>query len=336
VIIKENHTFDNYFGSFPGADGTSTAKLSDGGTVPVGHAPHFGHDLNHEHKAALADWNGGQMNGWDTANGSDTKHDGRSYAQYFEDDIPNYWTYARTYALADHFFSGMLGPSFPGHMWLLAAQVGWAVGNPSTIPFWGCDEADRNGQTIEVLDQKTVVHCVVCPEIVHRLGGGSGYPVSPHGCLDFVGIHAASVTIRPGAKLPSRVERFGHDCRRRGFLHDDVPVGLSDHGLDVGVHMPGEDGEVVRLLADLLVLVAGDLESRDARSLRALAGDDVRPGQRVERLVQLGHLLVDRTEHRLVARSAHLSLGLIVGLRHGISSSVGVTCAGEILLSTRP
>ena len=24
VIVKENHTFDNYFGSFPGAEGTTT------------------------------------------------------------------------------------------------------------------------------------------------------------------------------------------------------------------------------------------------------------------------------------------------------------------------
>jgi phospholipase C len=133
------------------------------------------------------------MNGWDTANGSDTKHDGRSYAQYFEDDIPNYWTYARTYALADHFFAGMLGPSFPGHMWLLAAQVGWAVGNPSTIPFWGCDEADRNGQTIEVLDQKTckvktVPSCFDIPSVPDLLPAnaswkfyGSNYPLTGAG-----------------------------------------------------------------------------------------------------------------------------------------------------------
>jgi len=31
VIVKENHTFDNYFGTFPGAEGTTTYQLSDGG-----------------------------------------------------------------------------------------------------------------------------------------------------------------------------------------------------------------------------------------------------------------------------------------------------------------
>src|SRR5258708_5608949 len=29
VLVKENHTFDNYFGSFPGAEGTGTYRLSD-------------------------------------------------------------------------------------------------------------------------------------------------------------------------------------------------------------------------------------------------------------------------------------------------------------------
>src|SRR5579885_990439 len=30
VIVKENHTFDNYFGSFPGAEGTTKCKTSQG------------------------------------------------------------------------------------------------------------------------------------------------------------------------------------------------------------------------------------------------------------------------------------------------------------------
>ncbi len=38
VIVKENHTFDNYFGSFPGAEGTSTCQLMNG-TIPCGKAP---------------------------------------------------------------------------------------------------------------------------------------------------------------------------------------------------------------------------------------------------------------------------------------------------------
>ena len=32
-VIKENRTFDNYFGQFPGADGATEGKTCDGGTI---------------------------------------------------------------------------------------------------------------------------------------------------------------------------------------------------------------------------------------------------------------------------------------------------------------
>ena len=35
LIIKENHTFDNYFGTFPGADGATTGITSTGQVVPL-------------------------------------------------------------------------------------------------------------------------------------------------------------------------------------------------------------------------------------------------------------------------------------------------------------
>src|SRR5207237_10395564 len=34
-IVKENRTFDHYFGKYPGADGTTVGKLLDGTTVPL-------------------------------------------------------------------------------------------------------------------------------------------------------------------------------------------------------------------------------------------------------------------------------------------------------------
>jgi len=38
-IVKENRTFDNYFGTFPGADGATSGSISTGEVVPLGHAP---------------------------------------------------------------------------------------------------------------------------------------------------------------------------------------------------------------------------------------------------------------------------------------------------------
>src|SRR5499427_7579180 len=71
VIVKENHTFDNYFGSFPGAEGTTTCKKHDGTTIACGHAPdRTTTDLCHAHSCALVNWNSGTMDGWDLPGGS--------------------------------------------------------------------------------------------------------------------------------------------------------------------------------------------------------------------------------------------------------------------------
>jgi phospholipase C len=142
VVVKENHTFDNYFGSFPGAEGTSTCQLKTG-TIDCPNAPDLPRDMCHQHHCALTEWNNGQMNGWEDISDSNLSGDHLAWAQYHEADIPNYWAYARAFTLGDHFFAGMLGPSFPGHMFPLAAQAGWAIGNPpvhwADHPFWGCD-----------------------------------------------------------------------------------------------------------------------------------------------------------------------------------------------------
>jgi phospholipase C len=157
VIVKENHTFDNYFGSFPGAEGhTST------GEPPT----QLTQDLCHSHDCALTFWNHGQMNGWTAP---------LSFQQYTESDIPNYWRYARHFVLADHFFSSMLGPSFPGHSFALSAQVGWALGNPSETAPWGCD--DNTGTTVAVQNQSTctsqnVFPCFDFPSIPDLLPAG--------------------------------------------------------------------------------------------------------------------------------------------------------------------
>jgi len=165
VVVKENHTFDNYFGSFPGAEGTTSCALSDGGTVTPPHAPDSTpRDLCHEHTCALTDWNDGGMNAWDLTAGSSTNGDNLAYAQYQESDIPSYWAYARTFTLADHFFANVLGPSFPGHMMVLAAQAHWATDNPPTDvswPYWGCDEPD--GSTVPTLASGTCTESDVFP-----------------------------------------------------------------------------------------------------------------------------------------------------------------------------
>jgi phospholipase C len=166
IVVKENHTFDNYFGSFPGADGISQI-MTPGGMITPPHVPDMPRDLCHTHECALQDYAGD----WSNVAGASMNGDNLAYGQYREADIPNYWQYARTFTLGDRFFANVLGPSYPGHMFTVAAQAGWAVGNPPIVvsaPYWGCDQAP--GSTLQVQNQTTcqvdnVFPCFKIPSI---------------------------------------------------------------------------------------------------------------------------------------------------------------------------
>ena len=122
VIVKENHTFDNYFTGFPGAESSKTAKLHDGTVITRKKAPDgvLAGDVSHAHASAVKAWNNGKMNQFDLIVPSDPL---RPFYYYAESQIPNYWAYARNFALFDHFFSTLGGPSSPGHFAVIASQT---------------------------------------------------------------------------------------------------------------------------------------------------------------------------------------------------------------------
>jgi phospholipase C len=140
-IIKENHSFDNLFAHFPGADGTSFARVR-GKRVPLGTTPdHLPFDIAHTNYSARTAVNHGKMNQFYRLYGA--VQFGHDYADsaYRKSEIPNYWAYASRFTLADHFFSTVLGPSFPNHLVEIAAQSGGAIDNPHGQKnlSWGCD-----------------------------------------------------------------------------------------------------------------------------------------------------------------------------------------------------
>ncbi|MFO0734625.1 MAG: alkaline phosphatase family protein [Labilithrix sp.] len=112
VVVKENHTFDNYFTGFPGATSSAKAERSDGGTFKRPDAPdtRLAGDICHSNNCGKRAYAKGKLNGFDKNNAGD-----RPFVRYREDQIPNYWQYARNFVLADHMFSTTLGPSLPGH-----------------------------------------------------------------------------------------------------------------------------------------------------------------------------------------------------------------------------
>ncbi|MEA2487011.1 MAG: phospholipase [Actinomycetota bacterium] len=126
-IIKENRTYDNLFGRFPGADGATHGRLSDGRKIALGHAPDaYPHDIGHDFFSGLTAVDGGKMDRFDLISGG---RDLTGYTQYHRKQLPNYWRYASHYALADSMFSSMYGPTLPEHLFTVAATASRIVSN---------------------------------------------------------------------------------------------------------------------------------------------------------------------------------------------------------------
>ena len=141
-IIKENRSFDNYFGQYPGANGSTSGVASTGQVIPLRHTPDQVTDIGHEWVAALTAVDGGKMDRFDLIPFGDINGQYMAYSQVTEADIPNYYTYAKNFVLADKMFSSVHGDSFENHLYIIAAQAGGVitqkVGAPAS-PKWGCD-----------------------------------------------------------------------------------------------------------------------------------------------------------------------------------------------------
>ena len=133
VLLQENHTFDNYFGTFPGADGIPAGTcMPVDSSSPAGSqcvTPfHIGSndvalgDLDHSAATAAKQFNGGRLNGFVSAL-NDRHQDGRLAMGYYdESDLPYYWFLARNYTLFDRFFSSAGDGSAKNHMYAVAAS----------------------------------------------------------------------------------------------------------------------------------------------------------------------------------------------------------------------
>jgi phospholipase C len=161
-IIKENRSFDNIFGRFPGVDGAHRAN-DHGKWRPLtrGYDQRTPHDLPHDYQTAIASWDGGLMDGFNVSPPADLY----AFTSMRPRQAPNYWSWARNYVLADDFFASAQGPSFPNHMYSIAAQSGGAFENPvqdehllrkarlaGYAKAWGCDSVQ--GAYVPVRDSE--------------------------------------------------------------------------------------------------------------------------------------------------------------------------------------
>jgi acid phosphatase len=155
VIYLENHSFDNLYGLFPGADGIGSAppettRQVDPQGRPYAHLPRvldtrkkppapderfpaelpnapfdIGRyvppdekvgDLMHRFYQHQQQIDGGRMDRFAAVSDAG----GLAMGHYDGRQLP-LWNYARRYTLADHFFQAAYGGSFLNHMWLACA-----------------------------------------------------------------------------------------------------------------------------------------------------------------------------------------------------------------------
>ena len=116
------------------------------------------YDIGHSRDDTVKAVDGGKMDMFDKITNGNNNGFLLAYTQYLQADIPNYWALAQNYVLADHMFSSLTGPSFPNHLYSIAADSVRVVDNPiltgapgkTKLGRWGCD-ADPAG-TVSVLD----------------------------------------------------------------------------------------------------------------------------------------------------------------------------------------
>jgi phospholipase C len=144
-ILKENRSYDQYFGQFPGADGATTAKCwtSSGGqrTIdPLTSTPDpMNIDLNHSPDTFNVDLHNGAMDGFCHEGGAIDPVTGQDVAdsQMSQSQIPNYWAYASHYGLGDRMFAAWRGASFGNNVFALAAQAGRYANSTSHRTIYG-------------------------------------------------------------------------------------------------------------------------------------------------------------------------------------------------------
>jgi phospholipase C len=147
IIMQENHSFDNYFGTYPTANGSLvnniTSHLTPVNGIPDGIcqpstngciAPHLA-----DSPAPSNPGEGQLIYEKDYSNGGEfPTYSGPQSMVYFDyHDIPAYWDYAQLYGLADNYFAPVLAQTIPNRLMLFAGDspVRNNVLPPPQIPY---------------------------------------------------------------------------------------------------------------------------------------------------------------------------------------------------------
>jgi phospholipase C len=139
IVLQENHTFHNYFGTYPGVDGTAGRSIclpdapGSARCVAPSHFPSRSPpSLKHDWATAHAAYNAGKMDAFVYAEG-----DPGTMGFFDRGDLPHYWAAADQYTLCDRYFTSVMSESAPNHLHLVAGTAGGLENNqvPASLPF---------------------------------------------------------------------------------------------------------------------------------------------------------------------------------------------------------
>jgi phospholipase C len=212
IIMQENHSFDNYFGTYPTANGTrldpTTSQLREVNGLP-GHVclPYMGSCITPQLSTSLDQ--SSPVEGQLTYE-RDYSIGGTGFATYsgpqsmvYHDyhSIAGYWDYAEEYGLGDNYFAPVLSTTTPNRLMLLSGDtpVSANYGPPPRIPYsstvmrqlddaglsWGYyDFLDAFGGPSNVyplnytsgMPQQALISTRNMSDLIQELVSGSGLP----------------------------------------------------------------------------------------------------------------------------------------------------------------
>lgn len=241
VIVAENHSFDNLFGLFPGADGIGNASAEqktqlDHDGQPLRELLVFGRDgqpdprfprlPNGPFRIDAEPVNRGldemvpnpvhafwhqveQVNGGLNNRFAAVSNVGGWVMGHYDGSSLKLWQWAREYTLADRFFAGSFGGSFINHQYLVCACIPRFPNAPETMRAL----VDAQGLHLREADSPSAAVGAL------RLQRGGGGPVSPDGLV----LRTAQPPYQP-SEVPPAADGPPDLANPRGKRSGDTPV----------------------------------------------------------------------------------------------------------------
>ena len=229
VLMMENHSYDNYLGMLDRGEGLprdragnpTATNLTVRGDPVVAHRmpstkqyaliPSQAWDASHEQ------WSEGRNDGFvRSAEAQQQPVDpGIAMGYWTEEDLPFYYALARTFPLADRWFSPCLGPTFPNRRFLVAGTAHGLTSDKLSRTI----DRPANGTIFDLLDK-------------HRISWANYHPVSharPVG-RRLAGAHGLRAARRLSGLTELAAARLGKTAAnaksRLEFTADCYPLGL--------------------------------------------------------------------------------------------------------------